>query len=186
MVQREFDDATLYREVRDFDDQQAFKELFFRYFNPLSSFLRLFLNDATQRDDVVQEVFCQLWEKRKVLDITTSVKAYLFTSIKNRAFNHLKTENLKSKVKNQFFQDLVLVDHATPEKLLVNQEVAQKISSLIQNLPEKAKEVYRLRYVENLKQKEIAYQLEISENTVEKHLSYIRNYFKSNYSVEIN
>ena len=77
-------------------DRGSFEELFRSYFTPLMLFARKILVDEDDAREVVQKVFIALWEKREDIDLTTSMKAYLYTSTRNRCFNFLQKRRLST------------------------------------------------------------------------------------------
>jgi RNA polymerase sigma-70 factor (family 1) len=176
-------DEQLYAAVKDFDSTEAYKQLFLKYYKPLLFFLSKFVADPVIREEVVQEVFFQFWEKRKTILINSSFKAYLFVTTKNRALKYLKMENFVENAKASFAEQAESLDYATPEKKMLDKEQQKKIENLIENLPKKAQEVCRLRFLKRMKQREIAELLGISESAVEKHLVYIRNYFRQHFNL---
>src|SRR5687768_14336112 len=75
------------------DDEAALKELFHLYYDSLVHFVSPMLRDQDRARDVVQDVFFKIWEKRKELQVTTSLKAYLYMAVRNHALNIIKREN---------------------------------------------------------------------------------------------
>ena len=71
-------------------NEQAFKLLFDTYFTPLCRFVRLYVKEGTQAEEIVLEVFENVWELRKTIQIQVTVKAYLFQSARNRALNYIR------------------------------------------------------------------------------------------------
>ena len=163
-------------------DQQAFKFFFDKYYNSLCNFAKLILFDTMFVEEIVQDVFVEIWERRGSLTITTSVKSYLFTAVKNKSFNwNVKkinnAENLEDSLNDSPNNTL------SPLTILVNKELELKINRTIESLPPQAKMAFQLKYIEGLRQKEISHQMKLSENTVEKHLSYARRYLRKFFEV---
>ncbi|HNU38528.1 MAG TPA: sigma factor, partial [Macellibacteroides fermentans] len=71
-------------------NEQAFKLLFETYFTPLCRFVRLYVKEGTQAEEIVLEVFENVWELREILHIKVTFKAYLFQSARNRALNYIR------------------------------------------------------------------------------------------------
>ena len=71
-------------------DKAAFEELFRSYFTPLCSFAQKFVQDADEAKDIVHQVFINLWNKRDVIDVNTSLKSYLFQGVQNRSLNFIR------------------------------------------------------------------------------------------------
>ena len=150
-------------------DEKAFEMLFNKYYGHLCLFAARIINDDVTAEEIVQDLFVKLWEKREQLFIETSLKNYLFRSVKNLCLNfiqHNKTkirhaEIVLSEVENNFTDD-----DSYPEI-----DLAFKIEESINSLPEKRKEIFRLSRQEGLKYHEIAQKLNISVKTVETQMS---------------
>ncbi len=147
-------------------DETAFEMIFKEHYQALCRYANSFLTDRDEAEEVVQSSFLSIWEKRSVIMITTSLKAYLYQAIRNRCLNVIKHE----KVKKQHIQHetVMRVNHhqATSDAVLSN-ELEQKIYVAMQALPEQCRLVFKLSRFEELKYQEIADQLEISVKTVE-------------------
>lgn len=150
-------------------DEKAFEKLFHKYYGHLCSFATKIINDDDSAEEIVQDLFVKLWEKREHLSIETSLKNYLFRSVKNLCLNFIQHNKIKlqhaqivhSEVESNFSDDDVY-----PEI-----DLAFKIEESINSLPEKRKEIFRLSRQEGLKYHEIAEKLNISIKTVETQMS---------------
>ncbi len=147
-------------------DHREFEELFRNYFTPLMAFSRRILGDEEDAREVVHQVFINLWEKRSELDLSTSLKSYLFTSVNNRSLNVIRD-------RKKFSSEEV------PERAgewdvstqLEAMELEEKIRAAIDTLPERCREIFELNRFEGLKYSEIATQLDISVKTVENQMT---------------
>ena len=147
-------------------DHREFEELFRNYFTPLMAFSRRILGDEEDAREVVHQVFINLWEKRRELDLSTSLKSYLFTSVNNRSLNVIRD-------RRKFSSEEV------PERAgewdvstqLEAMELEEKIRAAIDTLPERCREIFELNRFEGLKYSEIATQLDISVKTVENQMT---------------
>jgi RNA polymerase sigma-70 factor (ECF subfamily) len=121
-------------------------------------------------EDIVQEVFAALWNRRAALKLTGPLGAYLQTSVKYKAINYIE----KNITRRHYAQTLGKVAEASSppsaEILLGMKEVQKLVQTVIENMPPKMREVYRLSRQEHLSHREIAVRLEISEETVKKHI----------------
>lgn len=145
-------------------DKVAYEQLFKTHYNSLCRFAFSFIKDKDDAEDIVQELFVKLWSNSSKLEINTSIKAYLFRSVRNTCMNYLKHE----KVKNLYFQNgssTQVSEEYTDH--LANEELSHLIHASIEELPEKRKEIFLLSRSEGLKYAEIAKQLSISIKTVE-------------------
>ena len=125
------------------------------------------LRDATFAEDLVQEVFMKVWEKRETLEINEAMQAYLYRSCYNAALNFLKTQKQSTDIDTL---EIPLAGGETAEKTLNLQETEARIQKAIDALPPKTKMVFTLSRFEELSYKEIAERLDISLKSVEKHM----------------
>lgn len=149
-------------------NKQSFEILFRSYYAPLCLFATKYVSNNDDCEEIVQELFFKLWENRKTLQITSSVKGYLFSSIKNQCFNYLKHQKIKNKHQAETireYENSLDSDFDFPETGLL-----QKISESIEALPPRRREIFKLSREQGLKYQEIADQLGLSVKTVETHL----------------
>ncbi len=143
----------------------AFKTIFETYYTSLCCFAVQYLKDDNAAEEIVQEVFLKIWEKRKTIRIESSLKSYLFRSVRNSCLNLIQHEKIKSQhiddTKKRFKQEI------NPDKFYLEIDLAKKIEESIDSLPEKRREIFRLCKEDGLKYKEIAEKLNISVKTVE-------------------
>jgi RNA polymerase sigma-70 factor, ECF subfamily len=146
------------------DNPVFFKDIFLTYNRPLTVFALRYLNDLDSAQEVVQELFIHLWEKRKTLSIQYSIKAYLFQSVKNACVNKkLSYREYFSLTEADHQPDL---QHDVIEKMIAV-ETEERIFKAMEQLPDKCREVFYLSRVRGLKNSEIARSLKISPKTVE-------------------
>ena len=143
----------------------AFSQLFHRYYSYLCNYATVILKDDDSAEDIVQGFFVILWEKRDTITIDTSVKSYLFRSVKNRCINQLQHLSLKAGFVNK---SITLAETGEYDfDNFPDPELADLIEKSIGSLPEKRREIFRLSREDGLKYKEIAEKLNISIKTVE-------------------
>lgn len=146
-------------------DAKAFEMLFHQYYGHLCLFATKILNNDAAAEEVVQEFFVKLWEKKEQLSIETSVKNYLFRAVKNQCLNYIKHNFVKENyIKTKENENQLEIDF---EENYVEVDLARKIKESIDSLPEKRREIFRLSREEGLKYREIAQKLNISIKTVE-------------------
>ncbi|WP_321376228.1 RNA polymerase sigma-70 factor [uncultured Draconibacterium sp.] len=163
------------------DDHNAFKELFDLYSNPLYKFSYTYLKSKDLAEDVVQEVFTKIWEKRKDLKTDTSFKSYLFTIALNsirKQFNKAARLNaIKHDILNNFSSDKSDFDQKD-----TYQELLNKLEELVATMPKKRREVFIKKKFEEKSIKEIAKELDISAKTVEYHISESIKFLKKEFA----
>jgi len=146
------------------DDQLAYTEIFERYCKLLVNHAYKILGNQDEANDVVQEVFLSIWNKRQELILTGSLSSYLYKAVKNRILNHIAHEKVVSRyaesISNFIEDDYVFADFKLREE-----ELEAIIAREIELLPAKMREVFLLRKVEDLSYEEIALQLNITDKT---------------------
>ena len=146
-------------------DEIAFEKIFHNYYAPLCVFANQFLNDDEKAEEIVQDLFVNIWGKRQYLQIDSSLKNYLFRSVKNQCLNHFQHVKIKEKyaekVKEDFEQEIHEPD------FFIETGLKKKIEESIESLPEKRRQIFKLSRDEGLKYKEIAERLDLSIKTVE-------------------
>lgn len=156
---------------------KAFEEIFFRYHGRLVMFARKFTGDLSAAQDIVQDAFLALWEKSETITIHDSPKAYLFQAVRNKALNYNRHLQVKQSVREDLISKIetaekaVFSDFNDPFYSLLEQEMEQKIAILIDSMPEKCREVFKMSRQDHLKNKEIADKMGISVKMVEKYIS---------------
>ena len=168
-------DIAIFKRIKK-GDESAFEELFRKYFTGLCIYACEFVKRNEVAEEIVEDVFCKIWEKRKSLEVTVSLKSYLYRSVYNTSLNYLKSE--KHHMKNQDnladnFENMLPI--STPGDItsssLLSEELEMKIEQAINSLPEKSQIIFRLSRFEGLKYSEIAERLNLSVKTVETQIS---------------
>jgi len=154
----------------------AFEELFKQTFPRMIGYCRLFIKDQAQANDLVQECYVKLWEKRSTIKISQSVESLLFVMLRNKCLNYLRDQKLHDfekdieSIKENELQHLYQLDFIGKEEKSVEERLIEAIQQSIEKLPEKRKLVFIKTKVEGKKNKEVAEELDISVKAVEKHL----------------
>lgn len=146
------------------DDQLAYTEIFDRYSKLLVNHAYKMLGNLDEAHDVVQEVFLTIWNKRYELVITGALSSYLYKATKNRILNHIAHEKVVSNYAASI-SDFIEHDYVLADSHLREKELEAIIAKEIALLPEKMREVFLLRKVEELSYDEIAIQLNITDKT---------------------
>ncbi len=166
-ILEKFDDKITIEALRE-GDRAAFDALFRAHYAALCNYAcSLTDGNMAEAEDIVQERFLKLWEKRMTLDINYSVKAYLYKMVHNACLNRIRHEKTKTKYK-------VLNAHFLEEnpdyQLDTSNEIQTNVQRAMATLPEQCRHVFELNRFDALKYREIAEQLGISIKTVEKHI----------------
>ena len=155
-------------------DAKAFELVFRTYYQPLCAFAFRFLRDSATAEDLVQDVFGAVWTTRATIQIKTSVRAYLYTSVRNRALNVRKHEAVVDDWDRDESIDHVRELHPPPiqpDALLDRKLLEARLEAAFDSLPERAATALRLRWRDELSHAEIAEAMGISVKGVEKLLS---------------
>lgn len=159
----------------------AFEMLFRTHYPSLCRFAGTYLQDPDWAEEVVQAAFIGIWEKKTEIHIDTSIKAYLYRTVRNSCLNELKHERVKQAY--QAKQAALDEPFSSPaDHLTLEGELESKIHQAIAKLPEQCRLIFTMSRFEELKYQEIADQLGISVKTVEnqmgKALKLMRGYLK--------
>ncbi len=144
-----------------------FKSLFDQYYEGIKSFLYYKTGDIAVAEDIVQEVFIKLWDKREQIEMKT-VKSFLFTIANNLAINHLKHQNIVFNFsKNESRPGKV----ESPHFQLELKEFQESLERLLAEMPENYRIVFLMNRIEKLTYSEIAERLDLSVKAIEKRMS---------------
>jgi RNA polymerase sigma-70 factor (ECF subfamily) len=160
------------------DDKSAVDELFSYYYPRLYHFSKSILKIENDIDDILQEVFIKIWLNRQKIANPDTFNAYIFTITKNEVLNLIR-----NKLKDQNFKDELFLRSVAEEFQISSHlefdEVKAGIDTIVNGLPEKRQQVFILSRTEGLSNKEIAQQLNISEKTVEDHITHAIKHIKT-------
>lgn len=162
----------------------TYKALFRRYY-PSLIFYATRLVGEEEAEDVVQDVFVELWKRKDSIEIGEQIQAFLYRAVYTRALNVLKHRNVEdgycaameeiNRRRAEFYQP----DNNEVIRKIEDRELRKEIHDATNELPDKCKEVFKLSYLHDMKNKEIADVLGVSLRTVEAHmykaLKFLRN-----------
>jgi len=157
-----------------------FEILFKEFYNDLCNFALKYTKNKEASEEVVQEVFYKIWEKRSFIDVQISVKSYLYISVRNKCLQQIN-HNKIVKIYEKYIDKQERNEFASPHENLVYEETVTIFNEALNTLPNKCTTIFKMSRFEGLKYKEIADKLEISIKTVEANitraLKTLRNYF---------
>ncbi len=145
--------------------EQLFEEVFKTHFRNLYSYALTILKEENQAEEIVQQVFFKLWEKREKVVITQSLNAYLYRSVHNECLNFLKHQKVKRSYHSYIQYTMREEENSTPG--IQEKELASRISYALQQLPQQCRTIFQMSRFENLKYREIAEKLDLSVKTIE-------------------
>lgn len=145
----------------------AFKQIYHRYWDKLLYLAGKKLQDVQEAENVVQDIFLSMWDRRAELDVRSTLEGYLVVSVKYRVLNVLATQQRLKQ-----YQEVTRgnnLENTTTESFAGIKEIQSLLALLTDKLPEKCRLAYKLRN-EGFSHREIAGHMEISEKTVENHI----------------
>lgn len=149
-------------------DENAYKQLFLKYYSPLCEYASHYISDDDS-EELVQELMLFIWETRENLIIETSLKSYLFTSTRHRCLNAIKKQLYHERIHNQIYEK-IKDQFEDPDYYLVN-ELSKNIRKAIDELPETYRDTFILSRFGEKTNVQIATELSISVKTVEYRIS---------------
>lgn len=157
-------------------DRKAFDELCRKYYAMLVSYARLFLKDDWA-EDVVQDVFYNVWQNRAALDDSNSLYKYLLRSVYNQSVNYVNKNRHAGNYRSYHQERIESIGYAyyDPDnnpiiEKIYSQDLRAGIDAAVAALPEKCREVFTLSYLQGFSHREISERLGIAQSTVENHI----------------
>jgi len=151
-------------------DESAFKKLFITYYDLLCNFSWRYTRSQAVSEDLVQDVFAEVWNRKENLDPEKAISIYLYQAVKNRAIDYLDHQKVVRdyhKNENQLDQNVVFIRSTISEEW----EFIKAARHAIDELPFRAQQVYTLHREDGLTYKEIAEVMDISVKTVESQMT---------------
>jgi RNA polymerase sigma-70 factor (family 1) len=151
--------------------ESAFDCLYIRYRNKLIHIAQNRTQSRTTAEEIVQDVFTDLWQKRDSLTLTKTFSAYIHTSVKYEVLDHIRSLKVKQTYLDQLAMFETHLTDATRQQIEAN-ELDYHLNQQINALPDKCREVFKLSRFENYTVQEIAEKLNISPDTAKYHISH--------------
>jgi RNA polymerase sigma-70 factor (ECF subfamily) len=158
------EEPDLIRKIR-IGDEMAFERLFRLFYEALCRYAQSIVNEPELAEEIVQEMFVQLWEKRQTLDLHTGIRPYLYKAVHNRCLNQIKHQKVRV-----LHQQEVLVTTSEiiqPSNSAEFSELKGRFNQALLKLPEECRKVFKLSRENEFSYREIADFLGISIKTVE-------------------
>ena len=160
----------LLQKIQFLDDQKSFKQLYQLLFFKLYQFAYSFVQSKESAEEVVNDVFLSVWQKRKTLDTINNINVYLYVAVKNASLNYLRKNNLHIPLSLDDLVTYHLRISANPESIMITREMESSIRKAIELLPPKCKIIFKMIKYDGLTYKEVAAILGISVKTVDTQL----------------
>ncbi len=161
----------LFIKVALHDDEQAFSVLFNEFYPALCIFANRIINDLESSEDIVQDSFYKIWKNRKSIDIDSSFRNFLITTVRNNSLDFIRRKDLSNafleKNKLKFNED----SFSTPEVVYTLNELEKKISDALSKLPDNIRQAFEMSRFRGMTYNEIAGSLSLSPKTIESYIS---------------
>lgn len=166
-------DKQLFNQIQS-GNKDCFEKLFFNYYDNLCRYAYLIIKKKHDAEEIVQETFVKLWERKSEIYIDTSIKAYLYKAVHNQCLNHIDYLRVRERFSDKYLsENKDMVSPVSPDYPLANllsQEIDAVIQKAISNLPGQCKEVFVEIRQHDLSYAETAEKIGISINTVKTQL----------------
>lgn len=140
------------------------------------------LNNKEIAQDLTQDIFRSLWEKRERLEIKSSIEGYLVQSAKYKVIEYVRSEITNRKYNDTVLKENEVITSNSPEEEYTHSELNFILKRLISTLPQQCKKVFTLSRLKGQTNREIANALEISERAVEYHITKALSFIRKNLS----
>jgi RNA polymerase sigma-70 factor (family 1) len=161
------DEKALLRQLKE-GDENALALLYKLHWQSLFLSAYNFLKDKKACEDIVQDIFLQLWLKRESLEVRETVKTYLSTAVRYQVFHYIRKAAKREAIQAKA---VAVLPAQSSDEVLLQKDLHGKVNEAVEVLPEKCRLIYRLSREEQLTHKEIAQRLNISIKTVENQLT---------------
>lgn len=152
------------------DDQTAYRSLFEQYYVALCQFARRYIDDQETREDIVQDVFFTIWEKRKTISPTISARNYLVTCVRNLCLNYLRDQGYKQDYETNI-QKRIPAYVENQDDIYTLQELRELLNKTLAKLPPEYRLAFEMNRFENKSIEEIAEIMGVSDRTVKRYKS---------------
>lgn len=154
-------------------DRKAFDFLFVSYYPELCTYARDLVRLSEIAEEVVQDVFFKIWNRRSVLSIQTSLKAYLYRMVHNHCLNYIRDHSTQKTIKTFSLEDLqtrlAIIDLESSDSAfddLLSEQIEADLNTAINALPEQCRKIFYLCRFQGFSYPDIASELDISVSTV--------------------
>lgn len=152
-------------------DPSAFETIYNHFATRLYNYVYSRVRLREPSEEIVQEIFLSLWEKRNVLSITSSLESYLFGAAKHKILSYIRSEQVRKRYAAEFVLFAAERFDNSNEELSDLRDLERTLDEKIAELPDKCREVFRMSRVEHLPIQRIAEKMNISTRTVENYIS---------------
>lgn len=148
-------------------DHKAFEEVFLTYFEKVKHFIALLICSMDTAEELTQDIFVNLWQNREKVDPDKSFNAYIYTIARNTVYNYVKSKSVREKYANSFWETEYTAD---AEEIFIVEETKLMIEIAVSRMPKQRRKIYELHKNDGLSREEVAKELNITRNAVDKQL----------------
>ncbi|HVZ56495.1 MAG TPA: sigma-70 family RNA polymerase sigma factor [Chitinophagaceae bacterium] len=161
----------LQRRIAIYEDEIAYRDLFFLLYAPLKRFAQTFLKSPEISEEVVADVFVEIWTRRARLLEIEDLKMYLYISVRNGALRRMQQARRQPVLSLDEISVELISGDSTPEEALLTSELRLRIEQAVNELPPRCKLIYKLAKEDRLKYREISRLLHIQIKTIDHQLA---------------
>ncbi len=161
----EYSESNLIDLIRE-GNERAFDQAFILHFKKLHAYARTFVRDGEIAEELVQNVFCRVWEKRTQLNADGYLRSYLYRAVHNECLNHLKHQKVRESFSVHYSKQMEHNEADLSNEIHAG-ELQKQVHRAVNELPEQCRAIFQMSRFEQLKYHQIAEQLNISVKTVE-------------------
>jgi len=161
-------------------EKNAYQELFERYSPRIYQFSLSYLKNKSDAEELVQDVFLKIWEKRETLDQSKNIESFIFKVAVNTIYDFIRHKNIENAF-NDFARANFETDSNNTWHTVIFDEMTANLKELVAKLPEQQQKIFQLSKEEGLASEEIAEKLNLSKRTVENHLYRAVSFLKENF-----
>ena len=159
------------RRIAVYDDEKAYKELFFLFYKPLTQFAFSFVKSREMSEEIVSDVFINIWKGRKNFEEIANLKTYLYISTKNISLKYLLKQHRQVAIGIDSLTIELESKEIHPDQMMITADMMNKITEAVNQLPPRCKLVYKFIKEDGLRYKEVAVILNISVKTIDNQLA---------------
>jgi len=149
-------------------NENAFEQVYRCFYKKLYQFAFAIVKQKMVAEEITEDVFIKIWQNRSKAPQIQNLNVYLYTAIKNTAFNYLSKQTIEN-ITEPFDNIDIQLNYSvvTPEQIIITAEMHKRVLQAIETLPPKCKMIFKLIREDGLKYKEVAEILNISVNTID-------------------
>jgi RNA polymerase sigma-70 factor (ECF subfamily) len=147
--------------------EDLFEQVFRSHFKSLHAYACTIMRDVEPAEEIVQNVFLKLWEKKAEITIRENTSAYLYRAVHNESLNYLRHRKVRSAYQSYAMRQHQQTEQEKPAEKVIMGELEKKLEAALRELPEQCRTIFQLSRFEDLKYKEIADKLDLSVKTIE-------------------